>query len=108
MTPGSFTGSQREKYAMKIQFATSALGWLLCSLAQADIINVPGDQPDIQTAINVAVNGDEILVAPGTYLENINFKGKAITVRTHDPSNRWNTIIDGGGSGSVGTCSRDA
>ncbi|MCH7545754.1 MAG: hypothetical protein IID30_05050 [Planctomycetes bacterium] len=92
---------------MKIQFATSALGWLLCSLAQADIINVPGDQPDIQTAINVAVNGDEILVAPGTYLENINFKGKAITVRTHDPSNRWNTIIDGGGSGSVVTCSRE-
>ena len=68
MTPGSFTGSQREKYAMNIYFASSAWVWVLCSNAQAAIINVPGDQPDIQTAINVAVNGDEIIVSPGRYV----------------------------------------
>ncbi|MGE5303950.1 MAG: hypothetical protein ACM3TN_11595, partial [Alphaproteobacteria bacterium] len=47
---------------------------------QAATIHVPADQPTIQAAINSAVNSDTVLVAPGTYVENINFRGKAITV----------------------------
>ncbi len=47
-------------------------------VANADIINVPGDQPTIQAGIIAAMNGDEIVVAPGTYFETINFNGKAI------------------------------
>ncbi len=35
----------------------------------------------IQTAIDNAVDTDEIVVAPGTYFETINFIGKAITLR---------------------------
>ena len=57
--------------------------------------------------INAAVNGDEVVVAQGTYFENINFNGKAITVRSTDPNDAGvvlNTIIDGGGAGSVVTC----
>ena len=48
--------------------------------AGAATINVPAGQPTIQAAINAASNGDTVLVAPGTYRENINFMGKAITV----------------------------
>jgi hypothetical protein len=67
----------------------------------ATIIHVPGDQPTIQAGINAAVNGDTVLVAPGTYVENINFKGKAITVRSSGGANV--TTVDGGQAGSVVT-----
>jgi len=67
-------------------------------LAQ-QVIHVPADQPTIQKAINAAANGDTVLVSPGTYVENIDFLGKAITVSSSDGP--INTIIDGGQNGIV-------
>ena len=60
---------------------------------------VPSEQPTIQSAINVAEYGDTVLVAPGTYSENINFRGKAITVTSE--SGPQVTFIDGGNADSV-------
>jgi parallel beta-helix repeat protein len=78
---------------------------LVCSVippafaASNGVINVPGDQPTIQGAIDAATNGDVVKVAPGTYFEHLDFEGKAITViATRGPGA---TVIDGGNIGPV-------
>ncbi|MBL8840425.1 MAG: IPT/TIG domain-containing protein [Planctomycetes bacterium] len=65
----------------------------------AGTINVPADVSTIQGAIDAASPGDTVLVAPGTYVENIDFKGKAIKVRSSDGASL--TTIDGGQRDSV-------
>ena len=71
--------------------------------ARAATINVPSDQASIQAGINAANNGDTVLVAPGTYYENIDFKGKAITVTSS--AGAATTIIDGGAAPGLATVS---
>ncbi|MFQ5584368.1 MAG: hypothetical protein ACE5GL_08035, partial [Calditrichia bacterium] len=70
------------------------------SLSNAGIVRVPEDYPSIQAGINAAVNGDTVLVNDSTYFENINFRGKAITVASYfltdgDTTHIHNTIING-------------
>jgi serine protease len=67
--------------------------------APAATIHVPADQPTIQQAINAATNGDTVLVSPGTYLEHIDYHGKAITIRS--TGGPVQTIIDGTNTGLV-------
>ena len=81
---------------------------LLSSFLSATIINIPADQPTIQAGIAFAANGDTVLVQPGTYVENINYNGKLVTVgslflTTQNPTYISSTIIDGNSSGSVVT-----
>lgn len=78
-----------------------------CYCSAGVTILVPGDYSTIQGAINAAGNGDTVIVSPGTYTENINMLGKAITLRSTDPLDGnvvLSTIIDGGAAGSVIIC----
>ena len=82
----------------RLRVAACAL-LLTASSFAGTIIHVPANQPTIQAGINAASNGDTVLVAPGTYYENINFIGKAITVKSS--SGTKVTIIDGSQNGPV-------
>ncbi len=77
----------------------SAVGFVCPSLF-ARVLQVPVTYPTIQGAINISITGDTVLVSPGVYFENINFRGKRITVASQfiltansDIINQ--TIIDG-------------
>ncbi len=71
---------------------------LLSTSAYAGTIRVPKEMPSIMSAVNSASDGDTILVSPGIYTENLNFRGKAITIES--TSGRAATIIDAQGNGS--------
>ncbi|HET9627516.1 MAG TPA: right-handed parallel beta-helix repeat-containing protein [Kofleriaceae bacterium] len=83
--------------SLRLAVSSGAFLWL-GSIASASPIAVPADQPTIQAAIDAAVTGDVITVAPGTYHEHIQLR-KAITVRS--AGGPIVTIIDGDGTGTV-------
>jgi hypothetical protein len=76
-----------------------ALFCFMTAVAMGATIYVPDDYPTIQGAIDAAVDGDEIIVRPGTYLENIDFLGKKISVTGEGRA--LGTVIDGSQAGSV-------
>ena len=78
------------------------------SSGPGDVLLVPSDHATIQDAINASDDSDTILVAPGTYQENINYSGKNIVIGSYFLSYGLEyfieqTVIDGDSSGSVVT-----
>jgi parallel beta-helix repeat protein/predicted outer membrane repeat protein len=88
------------RYTMKAAFILIGI-LFISTVAFSATIYVPDHYPTIQAAINASVSGDTVIVRPGTYVENIDFVGKAITVRSNLGSSV--TSIDGNQAGSVVT-----
>jgi len=87
-----------EHHAMRIVITILSI-LIIPSFCMAATIHVPADYTKIQDAIFYAKTGDTIVVAPGTYVENINFNGKAVTVTSSGGAGA--TVIDGNMAGSV-------
>jgi parallel beta-helix repeat protein len=83
---------------MRCSILSSALAIILAtaSIGLTATIHVPADQPTIQGGIDVAVEGDTVLVADGTFTgdgnRDIDFLGKAIVVMSENGPDA--TIID--------------
>ncbi len=75
---------------------TIAISILATTASWAATIRVPADSSTIQGAIVSARNGDIVEVAPGTYVENLDFLGKAIEVVAPDGA-----TLDGNGGQTV-------
>ena len=72
--------------------------FLFFSFISADQLKVPSQYSSIQAAIDVASNGDTILVADGLYKENLKIDSKKIMLIGES---RDKTIIDGQNKESV-------
>jgi hypothetical protein len=85
--------------------ATIALG----AASAQTTLHVPADHATIQAAIAAAIDGDTVLVAPGTYVEELDYLGKAITVASSHGAgvtilsnvNSAVSFVNGEGPGSV-------
>lgn len=82
---------------------------LTLSTAAQTTHHVPADFATIQAAIAAAANGDTVLVAPGTYVEELDYLGKAITVASESGAdvtilsnvNSAVSFVNGEGPGSI-------
>jgi parallel beta-helix repeat protein len=86
------------KYWLILAFCIILAGHL-----QGAIIHVPADHATIQSAINAASHGDEIIVADGTYkgVGNTNLSWANKDIYLHSANGSANCILDGEGNSRI-------
>ncbi|MBP9153154.1 MAG: T9SS type A sorting domain-containing protein [Flavobacteriales bacterium] len=84
---------------MRTVFSTLLLSFISI-LSFAQVIRVPIDQPTIQQGLNAAIFGDTVLIAPGTYFENITWPS-VNGIKLIAEGDTSNTFVDGSGAERV-------
>jgi hypothetical protein len=76
-----------------------------CFYGYSATINIPTDYSTIQAGIDASVDGDTVLVQPGTYYENVTIEKSMVLaslyIYSNDTIDIKSTIIDGKNTGSV-------
>jgi parallel beta-helix repeat protein len=89
-----------------LPIAAAILLLVAATSARADVLRVPEDFSTIQAAVNAAGPGDTVLVAPGTYRENVVITKSDLRLRSEeedsDDDNEAPALLDGMGLGGVG------
>lgn len=86
----------------KLILTSILLLWASLSVVYSQAtINVPADQSTIQAALDLAEEGTTILIAPGTYFENLIWPEDINDIKLIGEQGKELTIIDGGGVGRV-------
>src|SRR4029077_4845435 len=68
----------------------------------AATLTVPGEFPTIQAALNAASSGDTVDVSPGTYPENIDRHGKAVSLQSTGGASQPTIVAPGGTTVTIG------
>jgi len=96
-----------KQWAIVLLPLAMSFAWSSTIASAQTTIHVPSDQSTIQAGIDAAQDGDTVFVSPGTYNENIDFKGKSLAVTTGATSFSdtmvGSTIINGSTDGPVVT-----
>jgi hypothetical protein len=93
--------SLQRSFAAFILRIASIIFVTCCCAAGANTLRVPADFATIQGALDAASPGDSILVAEGTYTENIVWPQTSDLHLLSDPANANRPTIDGASAGRV-------
>jgi hypothetical protein len=91
----------QRRFASFILWIASIIFVSYCCAAGAHTLHVPSSFTTIQAALDAATPGDSILVAEGTYTENIVWPQTSDLHLLSDPANSNRPTIDGASAGRV-------
>ena len=91
----------------RLRFLAMFLATCFAGTAQAAVIRVPLDQPDVRAATAAAASGDTVLLSPGTHVGGAFINGKRLTfasryIFTGDTATVSQTILSGDAGGGCG------
>ena len=93
-------GEAGSEFLMKKHGWIAVLSLIIPLGLQAKVVRIPDELPTIQAAVDVAGPGDTLLVAAGSYTENVVIRGKEnLTLVGEEGAEK--TVIDGDEKGSV-------